>query len=270
MSKNILIAGGTSGIGRGIAEYYASTYPDSKITIIGRNAQAASEISQAFPNISFISLDATIMSDIKKCTAEFKQTCNKLDILILSQGGIDFAGRTETKEGIDKKFALAYYGRMLFIRELLPIIPEDGRVLLILNSKQGNPDKVVWDDMDLKHNYGLLNSFNHSTTFHNIMVQWFSKNNPTVHFTHAYPGYVDTPIGNNFPWYLRMFTVPMKIFSISPQTCAPFMVKALEETKGWRRADEKGNTIEREPVSEEMADKLAQHTWQIIDNVPSS
>lgn len=263
--SRILIVGGTSGIGRGLAVHYASANPPANVTIMGRNAAAASELAKSYPNINFMSVDATLMAEVMRSATEFKRTNNKLDALILCQGVLNL-DKKDTSEGIDDKFALAYYGRMLFIRELLPIMHEGSRVMTVLNAQQGNASKVHWDDLGLKTSYGLSASINHLFVFNDIMMQYFSERHPGIHFTHAFPGWVDTSIGQGLPWYIRMLMYPLsKIRSISPAACAVFMSRAMEETQGWRLADNKGNTITKPPVSSEKIEAIAQFTWQVVD-----
>ena len=55
------------------------------------------------------------------------------------------ADRTPTAENIDNKLALYYYGRALFVQELLPLLrpsPLGGNVLFALDSVNGNPSKI--------------------------------------------------------------------------------------------------------------------------------
>jgi len=263
--SRVLVVGGTSGIGRGIAEYYASV-KSATVTIMGRNADAAAEMAKANPNISFMRVDASLMSEVKRVTTEFKSTNDKLDALILCQGVLNFKF-INTSEGINDKFAVMYYGRMLFIRELLPIMHEGSRVMTVLNAQKGDASKVHWDDLDLKTSFGFAAAINHSFAFNDIMMQWFSEHHPNIHFTHAYPGWVDTPLGKGLPWILRILMYPIaKLKSISPAQCAPFMYRAIEETQGWRLADDKGLTITKPAVSNDRVEALGKHTWEIVDS----
>ncbi len=71
------------------------------------------------------------MSQIKHYTDAYKSTPTPpapLDLLILTQGILTMAGRTETPEGLDRKMALHYYGPQLLIREFLPALKDDVKV----------------------------------------------------------------------------------------------------------------------------------------------
>jgi hypothetical protein len=66
-------------------------------------------------------------------------------MLILTQGILAMAGRTPTAENIDNKLTLHYYGRALFVQELLPLLRSSrlgGKVLFVLDSVNGNLSKI--------------------------------------------------------------------------------------------------------------------------------
>jgi NAD(P)-dependent dehydrogenase (short-subunit alcohol dehydrogenase family) len=265
---HVVVVGGTSGIGRGIALAYRKHCPDAHVTIIGRNQSAADEIlSQLGSNGNFIRADVSLMSEIRRITKQI----NAVDVLVLSQG-ILTTTRTSTKENIDDKAALSYYGRVLFVEELLPLLrssPHGGKVLFVLNSKRGNPSKINWNDMALEKNYSFFAAFNHVLVFTDLVIQYLASQpeNANVSFIHAFPGFVRTPIANGLPFYLRL---PSKALSalgrgVSPEYCAEFMIHGiLGIEKGWRCIDEKGETIPNKEVSnEEMLKKVWEHTCEI-------
>jgi len=261
--KRVLIVGGTSGIGRGLAEYYAAK--GANVTIMGRNEEAAREIAAAHPGVTFTKVEGTLLRDIVRVTDEFKRNNPRLDALILCQGILTFKSK-QTNEGLDDGLALIYYGRMLFIRELLPIMPPGSRVLTVLNAERGNHDKVHWDDLDLKKSFSVFAAINHVFAFNDIMMPYFAEHNPTVHFTHVFPGWVETNIARNLPWYVRMLFWPSaKLKNIKPIQCAPLMERAMDDTAGWRLADQKGGTITKPPISKERIELLSEHTWKAVD-----
>jgi NAD(P)-dependent dehydrogenase (short-subunit alcohol dehydrogenase family) len=266
---HVVVVGGTSGIGRGIALTYRKHCPDAHVTIIGRNQSAADEIlSQLGSNGNFIRADVSLMSEIRRITKQI----NAVDVLVLSQGILNLTGRTLTKENIDDKSALSYYGRVLFIKELLPLLrssPNGGKVLFVLNSKRGNPSKINWNDMALENNYSLLAAFNHAQVFTDLVIQYLASQpeNANVSFIHAFPGFVRTPIANGLPFYLRLPTKALSALGrgISPEDCAEFMIHGILGTeKGWRCIDEKGEIVPNKEVSnEEMLKKVWEHTCEI-------
>jgi NAD(P)-dependent dehydrogenase (short-subunit alcohol dehydrogenase family) len=265
---HVVVGGGTSGIGRGIALTYRKHCPDAHVTIIGRNQSAADEIlSQLGSNGNFIRADLSLMSEIRRITKQI----NAVDVLVLSQGILSLTGRTPTKENIDDKVAVSYYGRVLFVEELLPLLrssPHGGKVLFVLNSKRGNPLKINWNDMGLENNYSFMTAFNHVMAFTDLVIQYLASQpeNANVSFIHAFPGLVRTSIANGLPFYLRLPAKAMSALGrgISPEDCAEFMIHGIFGTaKGWRCIDEKGETVPNKEVSDEgMLKKVWTHTCE--------
>ncbi|CAF0849320.1 unnamed protein product [Adineta steineri] len=266
---NVVVVGGTSGIGRAIALSIGQHCPSASITIIGRNQSAADEIlSQLGSKSKFIRADVSLMSEIRAATKKI----DAVDMLILSQGILTLAGRTPTTENIDNKLALHYYGRALFVKELLPLLrssPIGGKVLFILDSLRSNPSKVNWNDMSLENSYSLSAAANHAMSFTDIIIQYYGSQpeNSNVAFIHAYPSGVKTPLANSLPFYARL---PMKAalaagLGVSPEDCAEYMIYGMLGTdKGWKFIDNKGEVVtKKHPVQEEMLQKVVEHTSQM-------
>jgi len=267
-APRVVVAGGTSGIGRAIALAYHRYCPDAHVTIIGRNESAANEIlSQLGSNGKFVRADLSLMSEIRT----LKEQIKAVDVLILSQGVIRLGDRAPTKENIDDRLALNYYGRVLLVNEFLPLLrasPLGGKVLFILNGKVGNPSKVNWNDMALETSYSILSFANHTATFTDLAIQYLASQpeNATITFTHAYPGLVDTSISRSLPFYVRWpMQAAVSIGGTSAEDCAEFMIHGMLTTeKGWRCVDSKGELVSNKPeVNEDMLKKVWDHTNEI-------
>lgn len=269
-SPNVVVVGGTSGIGQAIAFSIARHCPDASITIVGRNESVAnSMLPQLGSNPKFIRADVSLMSEIRTATKKI----NAVDILVLTQGILTMAGRTPTTENIDNKLALHYYGRVLFVQELLPLLrssPIGGKVLFVLDSLNGNPSKINWDDMPLETSYSLGAAANHAMSFTDMTIQYLAgqPENANLTFTHAYPGAVRTPLADSLPFWAR---IPAKCVmalgvGVMPADCAEYMIHGLLGTeKGWRYVDNKGEAVKKKKaIDEEMIKKVWEHTSTMI------
>jgi NAD(P)-dependent dehydrogenase (short-subunit alcohol dehydrogenase family) len=267
---NVVVVGGTAGIGRAIALSIGKYSPSANITIIGRNQSAADSVLATLGSRSkFLAADASLMSEIRNVTKKI----DAVDILVLTQGILTMNGRTPTTEDIDKKLALHFYGRTLFVQELLPLLrqsPSGGKVLFVLDSVNGNPSKVNWDDMALEKTYSLMGAAMHATTFTDVMIQYFASKpeNQNITFTHAYPGAVRTTLADSLPFYLRYPAKAVMALGVgtSPEDCAEYMVHGLLETKkGFRYVDNKGEPVTKaKQIDSDMINKVWEHTSQII------
>lgn len=278
MAFRALVVGGTGGIGYAMACRIAAETNSSSVIISGRTKP------QSLPhaNIEFRPLDATSMREIKRYTDAVKSSVQgqQLDLLIMSQGIMSFAGRTESPEGIDRKMALHYYGKQLLIRELLPALKDDAKVIIVFDGKYGSPDRLNWDDLDLKKNFGIAAAANHCMAMNDGMVQWWAAQQQRQgthrrHFVHAWPGAVNSDLGKNLSWHVR---APLQFLSgligVSPDTCAEHLLKGAsdcaaagqQQGRFWSNIDNKGRLLANKAIwSDEHMNKLADHTWGLVD-----
>ncbi|KAK0742548.1 hypothetical protein B0T21DRAFT_282265 [Apiosordaria backusii] len=278
MSIRALVIGGTNGIGYAMACRIAAETPSSTVIISGRNKPE----TIPHPNVEFRALDASSMRQIKQYTDRLTSTHRdqKLDFLIMTQGILTMAGRTETAEGIDNKMALHYYGKQLLIRELLPVLKDDAKVIIVLDGRSGTPAKLDWKDLDLKKGYSLPSAAYHCIAMNDAMVQFYAakqqqSGDTRRHFVHAFPGVVASNIMAGLPWYLRAPTqVLMRMAAVSTDTCAEHMLNgtykvteaAEKEGRFWSNIDQKGRMVPNKAVwPEEQLKTIADHTWAVID-----
>ncbi|KAL3475577.1 NAD(P)-binding protein [Aspergillus californicus] len=215
-----LFVGGTSGIGQSTLRQLARNTESPTAYIIGRNQARAkpflSELQDSCPkgNFHFIEADVSLARNVDVACKEILAREKKLNFLFMTPGGISLGGRNETIEGIDYLFALRYYTRMRFIQNLLPLLESQSQS----QSSQSLPSRVIsiygggfeypinTTDLDLKHNFSLLNAYKHSITMTSLSMDYLSEKHPSVGFIHAYPGLVGTNIYNNsFPAPISTF-----------------------------------------------------------------
>ncbi|KAI9151403.1 NmrA-like family domain-containing oxidoreductase notO [Paramyrothecium foliicola] len=268
-----LFVGGTSGIGLAMASRVAAEAASATVIVSGRTKPS----SLPHPNMEFRPLDASSVRAIKAYTDQYKAAQEpKLDLLVMSQGIFTLAGRTETPEGIDRKMALHFYGKQLLIRELLPAMADDAKVVIILDGAKGSPKAVDWDDLDLKKHYSLKRAADQCISLTDAMVQVHAAaDGNRRHFIHALPGFVNTGVDKSLPWYLRpLGRVALAIGAMSPDQCAETMLRgtseitsaADKEGRFWSNMDQKGQLIANKAIwTEEQRKLVSDHTWKIVD-----
>lgn len=211
-SKNAIVIGGTNGIGKGIA--YSLVKNGANVIICGRSKECSDKIINDFkemnPNGNYQAIlgDITLMSEVDRISNEIKNEGNNIDYLILTQGNPQLT-RQLTSEGIDKKLALHYYGRMQFIHNLLPSftssLSNSTSPSIVLSILSGGVHSAYTD----KNNIGLDKSYNPSNSanapgfYNDLMLDYFSKYNKKSYFFHLAPGIVHSNYGQTFPFPLN-------------------------------------------------------------------
>lgn len=178
--------GGTSGVGQGMAEQFAKmTNGKAHMILVGRNRSAAERILDSMPTPEgegsvtwrreFFQCDVSLMKNVKALSQTLIEQLPKINFLVLSAGALNFGGRDETEEGIDKQLAIRYYSRWKFIYELIPLLRkakdagEDARVMSVHGG--GNLKPVDLSDLAMKKNYGGLQAAGRSSVYNNYMIE---------------------------------------------------------------------------------------------------
>ena len=129
-NKNVLITGGTTGIGLATAKEFIKS--GANVWITGRNSEnlknAADEINN--PNLKTIVADTANLSDLSLLEKAFAESGNKLDTLFLNAGIATFSSIEEVTEAdFDAQFNTNVKGHFFTLQKLLPHLAEGSSVI---------------------------------------------------------------------------------------------------------------------------------------------
>ncbi|KAL2071171.1 hypothetical protein VTL71DRAFT_12406 [Oculimacula yallundae] len=231
-----LFIGATRGIGASTLEELTRSLNAPKIYFVGRSkAKASIQLARlstlnSDAVIEFIESEISILRNVDSVCEEVSLKETRLDLLFMSPGMLAFGGPHYTSEGIKLCASLSFYARMRFTLNLIPLLRNSRapRVLSVLAG--GNERHIITHDLGLNHNYSIVNTVNHTTTMHTLAFEFIAQDNPSISFLHAYPGWVQTDILDNFfsyeprAWYGFVFrllravaAVGMKFVAISAE-----------------------------------------------------
>ncbi|KAJ3842869.1 NAD-P-binding protein [Lentinula raphanica] len=280
-----VFVGGTSGVGRALAEAFARyTKGNTCIIIVGRNRVAAESIIASLPRAGpsvkheFISCDVSLFKNVRQATSVILAKYAKINFLVLTTGVLEFARET-TEDGIDRTMGLFYYSRWMFIHELIPALVrartdnEDAKVLSVASAGLGG--KINLANLWLK-NTSYVSFLQSISTYNDLMVDGFAFHYPSITFIHCNPGWVRTPLGSgsssllfriwsflvNSPWS------PLSYFPYSPEDCAENqlygMLFTASKPSAWR-IGQRGNDLGKQGYcGDEVArDVLWEHTLEV-------
>jgi NAD(P)-dependent dehydrogenase (short-subunit alcohol dehydrogenase family) len=203
-----IFVGGTSGISHYTARELARNTVSPHIYLIGRNESEAARITSELQSInssskiSFIKRDVSLLREVDEACREIKEKEKKVNLVFMTIGVMTLKGRDETKEGLDRKFALHYYSRMRFVQNLLPELTAAAddtnpnatlsRVVSVYDPFLGKKGGLDFADLSLKKGYALGAVATHASAMQNFALERFARMNPKTSFIHEQPGGVET------------------------------------------------------------------------------
>lgn len=299
--RNAVVMGGTSGIGQGIAVRLAEA--NYNVIIIGRDPVRGEAIVNEMKQKStapsgqyqFIPCDAFLLKNVKETADKIRSLQASTDVVVVTQGVGTLQGRTETSEGIDQKLSLHYFGRILFIQELLPLLRTSAqqyttsssassssasasvsllppRVLSVLSAGVHSPFPDYKTDFELKQTYTLKNAADSAGFYNDVMLDALSKRpeNQNITFIHAAPGFVNTQWGRDMPFYIKPVLTALKYFANSIYDTAEYMLYPVFDKKythGLVLVDPHGKETKKTNLHDEAIDTVYQKTQEVFQRV---
>ncbi|MFF1922574.1 SDR family NAD(P)-dependent oxidoreductase [Streptomyces sp. NPDC058221] len=155
--KTLVIAGGTDGIGKALAELCLRR--GDRVVVIGRDpgkgrgfldaARAAGAAERAFS----VTADLSLLAETSRAADEIRAALPSIDALVLCARHYR-SRRTETAEGYEENFALFYLSRRLLGQELAGHLARAAHPVVVNVAGPGaGLELVQWDDLQLRHGY---------------------------------------------------------------------------------------------------------------------
>ena len=175
-----VFVGGTSGIGRAMAELLARQLNGRvNIVLVGRSKATADEIIAGLPvpngaKYEFMPCDASELKNVHETSKLLLERLDKINFLVLSPT-VNAFGAVPTSEGLERAMVLRYYARAKFLEELLPLLQkardkgEDAKAMTILGAAMGT--KADTNDLGLKKKWSILQMIFQTATYSDIMIK---------------------------------------------------------------------------------------------------
>lgn len=231
--KTVLVTGATNGIGKVTATELAKM--GAQVVIIGRSAAKVdatlNEIrakSGGKAQVSALVGDLSLMSEVRRLAAEFRQQHSRLDVLVNNAGGV-FSERKVTAEGLEWTFALNHMSYFLLTNLLLDLLKASAPSRIVsVSSGAHTMGKLNFDDLQNEQNYNMggFRAYSQSKMmniqFTYALARRLAGSGVTANVLH--PGAVATGFGmNNGSLMLRLFGL-FRPFMLTPEKGADTMI----------------------------------------------
>ncbi|GMH69429.1 hypothetical protein TrRE_jg12423 [Triparma retinervis] len=221
------------------------------------------------PNVkhSFTPVDGFSLSSVKSLATRTKS----VDWLVMTLGMATIQGFTPTNDGYDQKLQLHVYSRFLLATLLTPLLASspDGRCISVLSAGVHKAYKNHSSDPTLKSTYSVPNAADAAGMYNDVYLEKLAVGNPTVKFSHAAPGFVNTNWGTEMPAVLRVLIRPLQAaFGKSKEKCGSAMVEGMLKAEGGKLnlVDQNGGTEKATTCKghEEGRDEIWKHLSEAI------
>ena len=218
MKKNILITGGTDGIGAACA--FELSAHGAKVIIVGRDKEKADTIvskshkMNVSGSIEPLIADFSSMKTAKESARKIADRINQLDIIIHGVG-ILIAHTEHTDEGIEKDFAVSYLARFVLTEELFNLGLLHSKTIMI-NIAASSPKipsfaKIEFDNLEKVEARTGMKSHGQAQLANDLYTALAAKKYGIITIGYG-PGSVDTNIRREIPKLFRLIMKPFFYF----------------------------------------------------------
>ena len=177
--KTILITGGTNGLGKGIALYYLKN--GDRVIVVGNSIEngnsfcAEAKILGMEERAIFIQANLSLIKENQRLIYEIKERFSSLDIMVFCAAKHN-KKYTETAEGFESTFVLAYLSRFILSYGLKDNLEKSDTPIIFNICGTGMKGDVNWNDLQFKNSFVPMNVMMHGSRLNDLLGVEFSKN----------------------------------------------------------------------------------------------
>lgn len=194
-NQNVVITGGTDGIGRAAAIQLAKLRV--RLLLIGRNPDrgeaAVAEIKRVSGNdaVTFLQADLSLVKNVQRAAQQIRETFDRLDVLAHCAGNLFPRQRTLTKEGVELSFAIQYAARFVLTNELLDLLRTAPAPQVLSVAGGGTiSGKVDFDNLQGEKSYGFVEAIKTTSRACDLLTVEQIARYPEITFYNYGPGLV--------------------------------------------------------------------------------
>ncbi|WP_424951756.1 SDR family oxidoreductase [Deinococcus sp.] len=264
--KTVLVTGATNGIGKVAARTLASL--GARVVIVGRDPAKTAEVAREIGADSYLVADLSVMSEVRRAAAEFRDREPRLDVLLNNAGAV-VGRRQETPEGVEMTWALNHLNYFLLTQELLPPLQAaPGARVVNVSSSVHTSGRMRWDDLEFRRGYSAIGAYSQSKLANVLFTRELSRrlSGSGVSANALHPGFVRTGFGHNNGGLMSRVIGLMSTFALSDEQGAQtsLYLASSPEVQGvsGRYFDRQQ---EAKPAPQALDDAAAARLWSVSE-----
>ncbi len=210
--RRAIVTGATSGVGLAAARGLAAL--GAQVTLVARDRRKAEAVARDIKkqsgngNVTVEVCDMSVMAEVHALAERLLATGEAIDILVNNAGAL-FNPRQQTKEGLEKSFALLLLGPYILTERLHPLLAKAGSARVVNVSSGGMySQKIHVDDLQSQRgNYS--GSVAYARAKRGLMIlteEWAERwRDDGIAVNAMHPGWADTPgVESALPAFYRV------------------------------------------------------------------
>lgn len=193
--KNILIVGGTAGIGKALA--ISCLKRNANVTIVGRRAP-----DDTLSKATFFKKDLSLMVNAHSLADDID--LKKIDIVVFTNGIIAAPTRQESEEKLELDLAVSYLSRLVFAKTFLSHqlgsqrFDKNHKARIFIMGYPGEKTAASVDDFNSEKQYSTWVAHMNTVVGNEAMVTYLDQQLPDVNVYGLNPGLIRTEIRDNY------------------------------------------------------------------------
>lgn len=180
--KTILITGGTSGIGNGLAMNYLGN--GDRVIVVGSSSAKGEKFYEEARKLGaqdraiYLKADLSLVIENQRIIKEIRSKFSSLDALILcAQYQKNRTTIIKTEEGFEFSFGLYYLSRYILSYGLKECLENSSTPVIVNVCAPGMKGEVNWGDLQSEKNYNSIKAIMHGSRLNDLLGVSFAANN---------------------------------------------------------------------------------------------
>lgn len=270
--KNIVVTGGTGGIGLATARGLAAR--GAQIIIVGRDENrgkdAASRIQKDTGNkmVTFVQADLSSQAEIRRLAQNIMAHYGQLHVLVNNVGGL-YAQQKLTVDNIESTLAVTHLAPFLLTNLLLPRLKDSAPARIInVNSASHRSGHINFDDLQSSKSYNSMHAYGQAKLANLLTTYEMARRlaGSGVSVNAADPGGADTELARSEampPVFRLLLPVLAKIMTVERASQSSIYLASSADVEGvsgkYMNASKK--IVRSSPTSYDEA--MAQRLWRV-------